>query len=181
MGRKPMNGTCRALVSLALLLMTSAVIAAETTYYTWVDENGITNYAERLPRGYEEKVRGSQPVEAENEAVDEALNAGRPGRRPVAVAPAEAPADTEAEEADTGAEVDPDELIREEREKIQAELAEERRFNCDVGKRNLTRLEAFSRIRIADEATGEQRFMTPAEVEQKKAESRQLIRDNCRG
>ena len=59
-------------------------------------------------------------------------------------------------------------------------LAEDRAFNCDVGKRNLTRLEAYGRVKIRDE-NGETRWMTADEINEKKAESRKMIQDNCRG
>lgn len=157
-------------LTFACLAVSPALIAEE--YYTWVDENGVTNYAQKKPRGYEAmSVGGEEDIpfgyrrNAEPEPEPEPdPNAGRPGYNP----PDEALG-----------EVDPDALIAEEKAAIEAKLAEDRAFNCDVGKRNLTRLEAYSRVKIVGE-DGEARFMTPEEIEEKKTESRQLIRENCR-
>jgi len=146
------------------VLLTTAALT-ESDYYTWVDENGVTNYAQKKPTEYDARFitksyrfgyRATEtPVQEEKAPSSET-----------------APSDSQ--------EVDPDALIAEERAKFQAQLAEEKRFNCDVGKKNLTRLETFGRIKITDE-DGNQRVMTPAEMDAKKIESRALIRENCKG
>ncbi len=132
---------------------------SESDYYTWVDENGITNYAERKPDNYQARY---------------VTRAHRFGYRE----PDEQDTAETQQEAEEPEEVDPDKIIAAERAKFEAELAEEKRFNCDVGKKNLTRLETFARIRIKDE-NGNERIMTREEMDAKEAESRQLIRDNC--
>ncbi len=156
--------------SLALVAFIAPVsaFAAEEEYYTWVDENGVTNYASKKPRGYEAAFVAEEEKPFGYRMPDEDVTDNPDARRPGAQAPAETP----------GGDVDPDALIAEEKEKIQAQLAKDKAFNCNVGKRNLTRLEAYGRVKIVDE-DGESRFMTPAEMEEKKSESRKLITENC--
>ena len=147
------------------LLLTICVVLAcsafgEADYYTWVDENGVTNYAEKKPPGYQARY---------------VTSATRFGYRKVK---AEAPQDLD-EAPQQQATVDPDKVIAEERAKFEAVLAEEKRFNCDIGKKNLTRLETFARIRIKDD-DGVERLMTQSEMDEKKIESRTLIKENCK-
>jgi hypothetical protein len=132
----------------------------ETDYYTWVDENGVTNYAEKKPAGYQYRY---------------VTSSNRFGYRNTSNAE---PEDFD-EPAEQQAVVDPDEVIAEERAKFEAALAEEKRFNCDIGKKNLTRLETFARIRIKDDDEVE-RLMTSDEIDLKKIESRTLIKENCK-
>jgi hypothetical protein len=150
----------------ALSLFVHAVSAAE--YYTWIDDQGVTNYAERNPAGYEA------------EHVTRAHRFGsRMRQEPQAVAPE--PAEEEASAAgEVGTDVDPQELIAAERQQYEQALAEERAFNCNVGKQNLARLSTFARVRIKD-ANGEERVMTENEMNDKKRESEELIRKNCSG
>ncbi len=146
--------------SVCLFLALSAT--AESAYYTWVDENGVTNYSELKPKGYKARF---------------VTRSYRFGYRVKEEEPVQ---ETPVEEKETARVVDPEKLIAEERARFEAELAEERRFNCDVGQKNLARLEAFARIRIKDD-DGNERLMTPEEIEAKKEESRRLIRENCSG
>jgi Domain of unknown function (DUF4124) len=153
-------------VLLAMGALLAATALAEADYYTWVDENGVTNYAEKKPVEYDARLvtrsyrfgyRMPDADVLEEEGVDEG---------------------TSSEEEQAKEEVDPEALIAEERAKFEAQLAEEKRFNCDVGKKNLTRLETFGRIRIRGD-DGNERLMSPEEMEVKKTESRALIRENC--
>ncbi len=148
-------------ISLALIAMVSS---AEQEYYTWVDENGVTNYAAKKPSNQEAQFVTSSHRFGYRAPEREAVTNDR---------------ETAEASPDNAGEVDPDAIIADERAKFEAELAEEKRFNCDVGKKNLSRLETFGRIRIKGE-DGKERVMTDEEMEQKKVESRSLIRENCK-
>lgn len=143
-------------------------VLGESEYYTWIDENGVTNYAEKMPPGSDARlVTRSHPFgyrapDEKPQQVDETATA-------VSGTAAESPV-----------KVDPDRLIADEKAKLEATLAEKRQFNCDVGKKNLVRLETYGRIKIRDE-DGNERIMTPEEMDTKKAESRTLIQENCTG
>ena len=140
-----------------MLLVPGTLSAAE--YYTWVDENGVTNYAERQPRGYVV------------ERVEKERRFGYPTRysRMVEAPP---PADP------TGVDVSADDATSEEIARAAAELQEARATNCDVGKRNYARLKVFARVRVQDEDGGV-RDLTDDEKQEQMTAAQQLISDNC--
>lgn len=138
-----------------------------TEYYTWIDENGVTNYSEKVPVGYQgTKVTktdsfGYKPSsQTEGQGTDETSDDG-----------------TEDENADD-AEVDAQ--ISEETKRVEQEIAEVKRSNCEIGKRNLAQLMAYSRIRIKGE-DGKERMLAEEEKQTKIAEARKIIRENCMG
>ncbi|MCB1644135.1 MAG: hypothetical protein KDI36_01715 [Pseudomonadales bacterium] len=138
----------------------------------WVDENGVTNYAERNPKGYDAdhvtpSHRFGERILTPRQAEAAAANSRRPGGQTPSPA---APAD----------EVDPDALIADEAARIARDIAETKRSNCEVGKKNLTNLKMYTRIRVTDE-NGQERLLTPAEKDQKMEEARQVIKENCTG
>ncbi len=144
-------------------LASTAIGAAE--YYTWVDENGVTNYAQRNPQGYDAELVGSS----------------RPfGYRRESGRPQEQQQGSTSSESTTSDESDDDFSIEEQRRAIDEQIAEVKRTNCEMGKRNLAQLEAFRRIRVRDE-DGEERMLDEEEKAQRINESRQIIRENCTG
>lgn len=148
----------------SLLLCSAGGVSAQddTEYYTWVDENGVTNYAERNPEGISATFVGR----------DRAF--GRPSN----AFPQEAT--TPIQFNDPSSAIDPDLLVEESAAVLAAELAETKRRNCDIGKNNLAQLRAFARIRVSDDL-GENRILTDDEKAVKAEEARQVIRENCSG
>ncbi len=157
-------------------------VAVARDYYVWVDEDGVTNFSERSPRGRNARhVTDSTPFGEPADSTD----ARRPGRqRPDATAE-ESGADrntpTNADSQPGGQQqIDPDELASEQREELEQQIAETRRKNCDLGKRNLARLQAYARIRVEGE-DGEERLLTEEEKQARIDEAREIILDNCTG
>ncbi|XOV90338.1 MAG: DUF4124 domain-containing protein [Pseudomonadota bacterium] len=159
---------------LATLLFTFPATSAE--YYVWVDENGVTNYSERSPQGYEAQFVGRSHRFGERVPVpgEEDYPGSRPGSQP----PAEPVAS--ASSGESAGSTDPDSLIDEQRADIAAQIAETKRANCEIGKRNLAQLEAFARVRVKD-ANGQERVLTEEEHQQQIQDARQLISENCVG
>ena len=151
------------------LLCLSVPAKAADEYYTWVDENGITNYSERSPAGYDA------------EFITEETRFGyRPDPRPVETASVTAPtASAEPEETSGGDDIDPDQLIAEQKAQYEAELAAERSKNCNLAKQNLARLETYARIRVKGD-DGKMRYLTESEMDVKRQESREAIKFHCR-
>ena len=155
----------------ATLVFAMSVHAAE--YYTWVDENGVTNYSERNPQGYSAEhvtpqsrfgLRYSPPRESEEQAAaetDEDTGETTPN------SPRMSDADVEKH-------------IAGERARIDAEIAKAKESNCKIGKRNLAQLEAYARIRVKDD-NGQERVLTDSEKSDRVAQARQTIRENCTG
>lgn len=137
----------------------------EAEYYTWVDENGVTNYAQRNPQGYDAQfISSSRPFGFQ-----------RGSGRPQAQQP-----DSADTESTTSGESGSDISIEAERQAIAQQIVEVKRTNCEMGKRNLAQLEAFRRIRVRDE-NGEERLLSDEEKAQRINETRQIIRENCTG
>ncbi|MBL4682759.1 MAG: DUF4124 domain-containing protein [Pseudomonadales bacterium] len=135
------------------------VLAAED-YYTWVDENGVTNYAEKNPLGYQARF------------VSKSRTFGQRIATPTPALP------NIPDEPSSVNEVNPDAAIAEERAVIAAEIATAKKSNCSIGKKNLARLEMFSRVRVTDQ-NGQTRILTTEEKSAKENEARQIIKDNC--
>ena len=135
-----------------------------TEYYTWIDENGITNYAQRNPGGYDAELVGSaRPFGYQRQR-------GRPQAQQQVSSNAGLPAD------ESGSNIS----IEVERAAMNRQIAEVKRSNCEMGKRNLAQLEAFHRIRVRD-ANGVEKLLSDEEKAQRMDETRQIIRENCTG
>ena len=154
----------RTLIAILIIAgFTAPVIAAD--YYTWVDENGVTNYGERNPRGYEAQyVTRNQRFGIQTPPRDETPE----------------PAASDSASTAGASPIDPDAMVAEERDALRAKIASAKASNCEVGKRNLAQLEAFRRIRVSDD-NGENRLLTQDEKQAKADEARDIIRENCMG
>ncbi len=153
--------------ALAFAIAIPGLTSAQTDeYYTWVDENGVTNYAERNPEGVNATFVGRSRAY------------GRPGAVEPLPAPARQPAPPVTSRSTN--EIDPDALVDEEAARLAAELAETKRRNCTIGQNNLAQLKAFARVRVSDEK-GENRILTDEEKAAKTEQARQVIRENCSG
>ena len=156
--------TCGALLPLAQSAL------GEEEYYTWVDENGVTNYAERNPEGIDatfvsnSRAFGQRTLPRESQSRDTG--------RPQAATSSSTPSSTSS--------VNPDSLVDEQAAALAAEVAAVKQKNCEIGKNNLAQLKAFARIRVTDEK-GENRILTDEEKQARADQARQTIRDNCTG
>ncbi len=158
----------RNLIPYLLVLFVIALPSQAAEYYTWIDENGVTNYSERNPNGYD-----AEHITKTRRFGERVLPRSDPQ-------PTNAPA-TGTNSSTTGqAGADPDAVIEKERAALAAEIAETKRKNCNIGKQNLAQLEAFARIRVSDEK-GENRIITDDEKATRVTEARQVIRENCTG
>lgn len=163
-------GKLLSIVSMALVIFwTSATAFAEAEYYTWIDENGITNYAERNPTGYDARFISSEQrfgYRGFGEAPDPAAERNQPDER----------AEAEEDEAPT----DIDAEIAAETARIDQEIAAAKRSNCNIGKLNLAQLENYNRIRVKGD-DGKVRVLTEEERQQRINKARETVRENCSG
>lgn len=163
---------------LAVLGLSLPALAAEQSYYVWVDENGITNYSERNPQGVDARYVG--PGEPPEESRRPGSGSGRPGSIQPEAEPEPAASANQNAAGSSESEVDPDELVEEQRRELEQEIAQTKRQNCEMGRNNLARLTAYSRIRVEEE-DGQERVLSEEERQSKIAEARQIVRDNCTG
>ncbi len=151
---------------LVFLSLFSWSASAAEDYYVWVDENGVTNYAQRNPQDYDANLVSRTHRFGESFAEEKQSS------------PSDSP---DSASKTTGSnEVDPDAVIAQEREALAAKIASQKKSNCNIGKKNLVRLEAFGRIRVSDDK-GENRIISDEEKAAKINEARQVIRENCTG
>ena len=157
----------RKLICAVTLLLMTMPVHSQDGYYVWVDENGITNFAEQQPRG-----SAARYTTATKGFGDHTFAADEPAQQPMRGSrPAPAPETFSAE-------VDPDRIIAADRAMVAAQIAALKSANCDIGKKNLVQLEMFDKIRIKND-DGTDRLLSPAEKAEKIAVARQTIRDNC--
>lgn len=157
--------TTAGLIGLLVLMFCQSTLA-EAEYYTWIDENGVVNYAERNPQGYEAQfVTSGQRFGLRNTL--------------------QSTPETEPETTDTPAvtiededEVDIDVQISRERQRIDKEIAKAKRSNCNIGKLNLAQLENYNRIKVTDDS-GAIRVLSGEEKASRISRARETIRENC--
>lgn len=170
----------RYLIIFATLMLCLPATAAED-YYVWIDENGVTNYAERSPQGVQARHITTSRRFGEQYPADPSDSrrpgaAAQPGTN--SASPSASATPSSSSTADSG--VDPDAAISDERAVIAAQIAETKRKNCEIGKKNLASLEAFARIRVKGE-DGTEHILTPDEKAQRIETARQVIKENCSG
>jgi hypothetical protein len=149
-----------ALLFIMLYLPSQTLNAAGEAYYMWIDENGVTNFGQKDPKEYE-----SVYVRSSNH--DVRLNRPRLPKPD----PKETPASRKQE-------VDPDIEIQDERDDIKEQIAKIRASNCQIGKRNLAKLEAYARIRVRGD-DGEERVISEEEKQDRTAKARKTVTENC--
>ena len=149
----------------AVLLVLPAM--AEEDYYTWIDENGVVNYSERNPQGYNAQYIGRE------------TRFGYNTQR--STSPPEPEAEPSADQDEEGPDLETDEEFRQEMAQIEADKernAEIRRSSCRVARVNLEKLANYNRIRVQDD-DGQTRFLTEEEKQARVDAARQSVRENC--
>lgn len=144
------------------MYMLSPGIQAQDEYYTWIDENGVTNFSQRDPKNYD--------------ATYISREASRFGYR---TNPRQAAPSAETSEPATAQQQDQaDPQLNEQREEVQQEIARIKASNCNVGKRNLARLEAYARIRVKG-PDGQETVLSDDDKRKRIADARRTISENC--
>ena len=143
-----------------LILVCAATSNAEDEYYTWVDEDGVVNYSEHNPQGFDARfITRSQRFGYQS---DEPLEQEAP------------------EQAATAAEVerDIDVEIATQRARIDKEIAAAKKSNCNIGKLNLAQLQSYNRIKVQDD-DGQVRVLSEEEKQSRIDRAKTTISENC--
>ncbi|NWO05703.1 MAG: DUF4124 domain-containing protein [Alteromonadaceae bacterium] len=148
----------RKILMLAALMAATPGLASGQSVYKWTDENGVTHFGDRQPSG--------------NQAEQVNVRTSRPS------------GGTEA-----AARTSPQERVREleeEREREQQQREEtaveearrkQREANCATARSNLEMINRNARIRA--EIDGEQRFLTPEEIDEQRQKFEEIAEENC--
>ena len=109
---------------LAIFSVSAMPAIAEEDYYVWVDENGVTNYPQRNPQGYNADYFGR------SSQFGQRINPRRPGAAPIDVEQSNNSSTKKQTKA-----IDPDALVAEERAALAAKINATKASNCEIGKK----------------------------------------------
>ena len=144
---------------IAISLAVAAPDALAEAVYKWTDAEGVTHFSALPPEGQAaEQVTVEAPPPSEAQAGEEAQDATAGDGRPKDPAEGlEGPS--------------PEEIARQE---------EQRKRNCETAKRNLETLKTRVHVRVRDEETGEDRYLTPEEHAKWQKDSTLRIEEYCK-
>ena len=144
-----------------LILVCATTSNAEDEYYTWVDEDGVVNYSEHNPQGFDARfITSSQRFGYQS---DEPLEQ-------------EAPEQTAAPAADEERDIDVE--IATQKARIDKEIAAAKKSNCNIGKLNLAQLQNYNRIKVQDD-DGQVRVLSEEEKQSRIDRAKTTISENC--
>lgn len=167
------------LTIISVITFSLATIASPTSHadtYRWVDDNGVVNYAERVPRNV--------PAERVTRiaASSESRGSSRSSRRNTEPAVSSLPASTPATQGsqvplnnsqkDIMSDLEAAEQVRQE------QIAKIRQNNCDRSRRVLNNLTAKTRIRVRNE-DGTERSLGEDERQERISAAQRGIAENC--
>ena len=152
---------------------TGFVTSASADTYMWVDNNGVVNYAERVPRGV--------PLDRVTRVSDNSLG-------PSSTPPQALPEITSRSQARQQNTADNEDLNEDQQEMLaelqsaeqnrQAQVAKIRQDNCERARRVLANLNGTGRIRVVGD-DGERRVLDENDRSQRIAEAQRGIATNC--
>lgn len=146
----------RHLLLVALIALLGPSLTSAESVYRWTDENGVVHFGDREPVG-----RAADRVSVKTGAATG--NSERKSPQEQVEALEERRAERERSEKETA--------VEEARRK-------QRQARCDTARANLQAINSNARIRVAD-ADGEQRYLTPEEIQEKRAEFESIVEESC--
>lgn len=144
-------------LTLAVCIMAIPVLAVAQSVYKWTDENGVTHFGDRQPTGKES--------EAISIRTGRSSGAGSSG----SMSPQQRVEQLNEQQAENA----------QNRKVSAAEEArqKQRAANCETARNNLSLIRSGSRIKV--EENGEERFLTPEEIAQKRVQFEEIADNNC--
>jgi hypothetical protein len=141
-------------LTLATLLALTPALGVAQSVYKWTDENGVTHFGDRQPSGKQSErvsIKTGRPSGDSRQSPQERLG--------------------EMEEQQRQEQQRADESAAERAQRKQREAA------CETARSNLDIIERNSRIRVEED--GEQRFLSPEEINEKRQEFQTMVEENC--
>jgi len=152
------TGMNKQILTLAVCIMAIPVFAtAQQSVYKWTDEDGVPHFGDRQPTG--------------KQAESISIRTGRPSG------------------SDASGPMSPQQRVQQMNEQ-QAENAQSRQLsaveearqkqraaNCETARNNLSLIRSGSRIKM--EENGEERYLTPEEIAEKRAQFEEIAENNC--
>lgn len=144
-------------ILLTTLLTVASFSAQAGSVYKWTDENGVTHFGDRQPTG-----QNSETVNVRSGTSEKS-----DGERPSPQERVEAMDKAAAERSE-----------KEEMSRQEEAIAKQRQKNCEIAQENLKTMSTHARIRVTE--GGEQRYLSPEEIEQKKEEFQKIVEQDCK-
>ncbi|MBJ6138643.1 DUF4124 domain-containing protein [Marinobacter litoralis] len=146
----------RKILMFSILMAATPGLAADSSVYKWTDDNGVTHFGDRQPTGKtaeQVNVRSgtSRNSGSERASPQERLNQFEEQQQ----ASAERKKETAVEEANR----------------------KQREANCKTAKENLKVISSNARIRV--EENGEQRYLSPEEIDEQRKKFEAFAEENC--
>jgi hypothetical protein len=144
------------ILALVACIAVIPALATAKSVYKWTDENGVTHYGDRQPMGSQAEsvsIRTGKGSSSGNNSMSPQQQAQRID---------EQQSENQAKKEMTAAD--------EARQK-------QRAANCETARSNLALIASGSRIKMQD--NGEERYLTPEEIQEKKAQFREIADLNC--
>lgn len=145
------------ILALAACMMAIPVLATAQSVYKWTDENGVIHFGDRQPIG---KQSESISIRTGKSSGSGSSGSMSPQQRVQQMNEQEA-------ENDQGRKVSAAEEARQ----------KQRAANCRTARNNLSLIRSGSRIKI--EENGEERFLTPEEIAEKRVQFEEIAELNC--
>ncbi len=146
----------RHLLLVAIIALLSPSLTSAESVYRWTDENGVVHFGDREPVG-----RAADRVSVKTGAATNSSERKSPQEQVQALE--ERQAERQREEKETA--------VEEARRK-------QRQARCDTARANLQAINSNARIRVVG-ADGEQRYLTPEEIQEKRAEFDAIVEESC--
>ncbi|MDX1598590.1 MAG: DUF4124 domain-containing protein [Marinobacter sp.] len=143
------------ILTLAIILAAAPLAASGASVYKWTDENGVTHFGDRQPTGQQ----------AEQVNVRSGTSSG--GQK--GQSPQEQLEELEARQAD--------EAEKREESAVEEARRKQREANCETARSNLRILDRNSRIRVEED--GEQRYLSPEEIDEQRQKFQEIADENC--
>lgn len=142
------------ILALAVCILTIPAFAAAQSVYKWTDENGVIHFGDRKPTG------------KQSESVS--IRTGK-GSSSNSMSPQQKVQQIEDEEAE----------VKENETLSAADQArqKQRAANCETARNNLALIGTGSRIKAQED--GEERYLTPEEIAEKKEQFQEIAEYNC--
>ncbi|MCG2580998.1 MAG: DUF4124 domain-containing protein [Marinobacter sp.] len=143
------------IMTLAFILVAAPLAASAASVYKWTDEQGVTHFGDRQPTG--------QQAERVN------VRSGTSSGGQQGQSPQEQLEELEARQAD--------EAEKREESAVEEARRKQREANCETARSNLRILDRNSRIRVEEE--GEQRYLSPEEIDEQRQKFQEIADENC--
>ncbi|TBW50982.1 DUF4124 domain-containing protein [Marinobacter halodurans] len=145
-------------ILLTCLLSVSAFSATAGSVYKWTDENGVVHFGDQ------------KPINKKSETVNVRSGTSKADTGEARMSPQEKVDALDKSRAD---QAEKDKQSREEEAQ-----AKQREKNCEIATKNLQTINSHARIKISE--NGEQRYLTPEEIQKKKDEFQKIIDEDCK-